>query len=121
MQRSTTVTNRLLVAILMWTCMLATDVKSTSPSRISFGKKPPAGTYSISVNLFKKRGTRGAAIPFRALLKRDGEDDISREGQVENEHEARRVEAFRFTVDNEGEISMSRVGTPLPAPKPGPV
>merc|ERR1712070_507729 len=70
---------------------------------------------------YKKRGTRGAAIPFRALLKRDGEDDISREGQVENEHEARRVEVFRFTVDDEGEISMNRVGTPLPTPKPGPV
>merc|ERR1711976_1140649 len=28
---------------------------------------------------------------------------------------------FRFTVDNEGEIGMSRVGTPLPTTKPGPV
>lgn len=87
-----------------------------------FWKKPLAGTYSIAVNLYKKRGTRGAEIPFRALLKRDGEDDISREGQVGNDSwETRRVEVFRFTVDEEGEISMGRVGTPLPIPVPVPV
>lgn len=85
-----------------------------------FWKKPPAGTYSIVVNLYKKRGTRGASIPFRALLKRDGEDDISREGEVENDTDQRRVEVFRFTVDDDGEISMGRPGTPLPAAKPGP-
>lgn len=85
-----------------------------------FWKKPPAGTYSIVVNLYKKRGTRGASIPFRALLKRDGEDDISREGEVENDTDQRRVEVFRFTVDDDGEISMGRPGSPLPAAKPGP-
>lgn len=85
-----------------------------------FWKKPPAGTYSIVVNLYTKRGTRGASIPFRALLKRDGEDDISREGEVENDTDQRRVEVFRFTVDDDGEISMGRPGTPLPAAKPGP-
>merc|ERR1712072_922483 len=86
-----------------------------------FWKRPPAGVYSIAVNLHKKRGTRGAAIPFRALLKRDGEDDLSREGQVENEPDERRVEVFRFTVDDDAEVTMGRVGTPLPAPKPGPM
>lgn len=85
-----------------------------------FWKKPPAGTYSIVVNLYTKRGTRGASIPFRALLKRDGEDDISREGEVENDTDQRRVEVFRFTVDDDGEISMGRPGSPLPAAKPGP-
>jgi len=85
-----------------------------------FWKKPPAGTYSIFVNIYKKRGTRGASIPFRALLKRDGEDDLSREGEVENEGSKKRVEVFRFTVDEDGEVSMGRVGSPLPAVKPGP-
>jgi len=85
-----------------------------------FWKKPPAGVYSIAVNLYKKRGTRGAAIPFRVLLKRDGEDDLSKEGQVENEPDQRRVEVFRFTIDEDGEVSMGRLGTPLPDPKPGP-
>merc|ERR1712072_1492281 len=80
-----------------------------------FWKKPPAGVYSIKVHLYKKRGARGAAIPFRALLKRDGEDDMSREGQL-NEPDERRVEVFRFTVDDDAEVTMGRVGTPLPAP-----
>merc|ERR1712072_743707 len=84
-----------------------------------FWKKPPAGVYSIKVHLYKKRGARDAAIPFRALLKRDGEDDLSREGAVENYGDKRWVECFRFTVDDDGEITMGRVGTPLPAPKPG--
>lgn len=86
-----------------------------------FWKKPPAGTYSISANLYKKRGAPGAAIPFRALLKRDGEDDISREGQVGHDPvwAKRRVEVFRFTVDDAAEVTMGRVDTPLPAPKPG--
>jgi hypothetical protein len=85
-----------------------------------FWKKPPAGTYSISVNLYKKRGAQGAAIPFRAVLKCDGDDDMSCEGQVENEPGERRVEVFRFTVDDDAEVTMGEVGTPLPAPKPGP-
>lgn len=84
-----------------------------------FWKKPPAGTYSIFVNIYKKRGTRGASIPFRALLKRDGEDALSREGEVENEGSKKRVEVFRFTVDEDAEVSMGRVGSPLPAIKPG--
>lgn len=92
----------------------------SEPVENIFWKKPPAGTYSIVVNLYTKRGTRGASIPFRALLKRDGEDDISREGEVENDTDQRRVEVFRFTVDDDGEISMGRPGSPLPAAKPGP-
>lgn len=83
-----------------------------------FWKKPPAGLYSIKVHLYKKRGARDAAIPFRALLKRDGEEDMSREGAVENDGEKRWVECFRFTVDAEGEITIGRVGTPLPTPAP---
>jgi len=94
--------------------------ESNEPVENIFWKKPPAGTYSINVNLFKKRGTRGSAIPFRALLKRDGEDDMSKEGQVENE--TGRVEVFRFTVDGPfNYCKMGRVGDPLPTPKPGPV
>merc|ERR1712110_772573 len=68
-----------------------------------FWKKPDAGVYSIKVHLYKKRGSRDAAIPFRALLKRDGEENLSREGVVEMAGERRWVEVFRFSVDAEGE------------------
>jgi len=95
-----------------------------------FWKKPLAGTYSISIALNKKHGTRGAAMPFRALLKcdvqggrnervrEDVSKDVSKEGEVRERE--RRVEVFRFTVDDDGDISMGRVGTPLPKVKPGP-
>jgi len=86
-----------------------------------FWKKPPAGVYSIKVDLFKKRGERAAAIPFRALLKRDGEEDLSREGALESEAGKRSVECFRFTVDGDGEITMGDVKTPLPAPNAAPM
>jgi len=86
-----------------------------------FWKKPPAGIYSIRANLYKKRGERAAAIPFRALLQRDGEEDLSREGALENGAGKTSVECFRFTVDGDGEITMGDVKTPLPAPKATPV
>jgi len=86
-----------------------------------FWKKPPAGVYSIKVDLFSKRGERAAAIPFRALLKRDGEEDMSREGALESEAGKRSVECFRFTVDADGEITMGDVKTPMPAPKAAPI
>lgn len=96
--------------------------ESSEPVENIFWKKPPAGVYIIYVNLYKKRGTRGAAIPFRALLRREGEDDLSREGEVEMEpSKSRRVEVFRFTVDKDGEVSMNRVGGPPPGIKPGPM
>merc|ERR1719199_2190737 len=47
--------------------------ESNEPVENIFWKKPPAGVYVIYVNLYKKRGTRGATIPFRALLRREGE------------------------------------------------
>merc|ERR1711988_897397 len=72
-----------------------------------FWKKPPAGVYSIKVKLYRKRGAREGSVPFRAMLKRDGEEDLCREGAVEPS--GREVEVFRFTVDEEGEISMGRV------------
>jgi hypothetical protein len=84
-----------------------------------FWKSPPPGTYSISVNLYKKRGSTNGAIPFRALLKRDGEDTLFHEGGVEQiGATGTPVECFRFAVDNEGKLEMGVVGTPLPAPKP---
>lgn len=96
--------------------------ESSEPVENIFWKKPPAGVYVVQVNLYRKRGTRGAAIPFRTLLKREGEDDLSREGEVEMEpSESRRVEVFRFTVDAGGEVNMNRVGGPLPEMKPGPI
>lgn len=83
-----------------------------------FWKKPPAGTYSIHVHLYRKRGTRGSAIPFRALLKREDEEDLSKEGEVGEESTQRSVECFRFSVDEDGEVKMGRVGTPYPGPAP---
>merc|ERR1719271_2188904 len=61
-----------------------------------FWKNPPAGTYSIHVHLYRKRGTRDSAIPFRVLLKREDEEDLSKEG----------------------EVKMGRVGSPYPGPAP---
>lgn len=92
----------------------------TEPVENIFWKKPPAGVYSISAKIYKKRGTRDAAVPFRALLKREGEEDLSREGALENDGDKRSVECFRFTVDEDGNIAMGRVGTPLPTPTPAP-
>jgi len=86
-----------------------------------FWKKPPAGVYSITAKLYKKRGTREAAVPFRAVLKRDGEDDLSREGALENEGGKRNLEIFRFHVDDDGEITMGKVGDPMPEAKPAPI
>lgn len=87
-----------------------------------FWKKPPAGVYSITVKLYRKRpvGTPGQ-VRFRALLKREDEEDISREGAVGENCDIRRdVEVFRFTVDDEGECTMGVIGSPLPTPKPAP-
>jgi len=81
-----------------------------------FWKKAPAGVYSITVNLYKKRGDGEARVPFRVLLKREGEETLSLEGAVGND--ARKVECFRFTVDDDGEVAMNSLETPLPTPKP---
>jgi len=85
-----------------------------------FWKEPPAGVYSIRVQLYKKRGSREAPVPFRVLLKRDGEETLSREGAVEYAAGHQSVECFRFTVDREGLMTMGSVGAPLPDPKPLP-
>jgi len=91
--------------------------EADEPVENIFWKKPPAGIYSISVDLYKKRGTRGAAIPFRALLKREEEDDLSREGEVEQAEGKKTVEVFRFTVDEDGDTTMGKLNSPLP-PRP---
>lgn len=83
-----------------------------------FWKNPPAGTYSIHVHLYRKRGTRDSAIPFRVLLKREDEEDLSKEGEVAMEDTQRSVECFRFSVDEDGEVKMGKVGTPYPGPAP---
>jgi len=36
---------------------------------------------------------------------------------VGNDGDKKSVECFRFTIDDEGETTMGRVGTPLPTPK----
>jgi hypothetical protein len=69
-----------------------------------FWKNPPAGTYSISVKQFKKRGDRAVDVPFRALLNREGEDLLSVEGAVGTER-GDLVECFRFIVDSEGAVT----------------
>lgn len=81
-----------------------------------FWSKPPAGLYSISVRLYKKRGTRDTPVPFKALLKREGEQDLKHEGAVEFGPEKDDVECFRFTVGDKGGITIATVGTPLLIP-----
>lgn len=87
-----------------------------------FWRKPLAGLYSINVNLYKKRGPRDdrEGVPFKALLRREDEDDLSREGIVyfNAEHGARKIEVFRFTVGDNGDITMNKMDTPLPTPPP---
>lgn len=77
-----------------------------------FWKKAPAGVYSISVKLFKKRGEREGMVPFRALLKVNDEEPRSVEGVVG----AGATECFRFTVDKDGSATMGKVNSPMPAP-----
>merc|ERR1712217_92922 len=88
-----------------------------APLENIFWKKPPAGVYSIKAHLYKKRGSREDAVPFRVLLRRDGEEVSSREGIVQQGGGKETVECFRFSVDDEGGIKMARVGAPLPTPK----
>jgi len=102
--------------------MNARDEETTDePVENIFWKTPPAGVYSIKVNLYKKRGPQGnrEGVPFRALLKREDEDDLSREGIVyfSSTSGDRAVEVFRFTVDEDGNVTMGKVGTPAPAVK----
>jgi len=86
-----------------------------------FWKSPPAGVYSIKVHLYKQRGQRAAAqegVPFRALLKREGEEDLSREGIVyfasNSKNGAKAIEVFRFTVDEDGNVTMGKVSSLAP-------
>jgi len=87
-----------------------------------FWKEPPAGVYIIEVNLYKKRGPREncEGVPFRALLKREGEEDLSRQGLVyfDSSSGARSLEVFRFTVGKNGQVTAGIIGTPSPAVKP---
>lgn len=89
-----------------------------------FWKEPPAGVYCIEVNLYKKRGPREdrEGVPFRALLKREGDEDLSHEGIVyfDSSSGARSLEVFRFIVGENGQVTPGIVGTPLPAVKPRP-
>lgn len=86
-----------------------------------FWKNPPAGVYQIEARLYKKRGSRDAPVPFRALLKQDDvETDLSVEGAL-GSGAAGSVECFRFTVDDDGAIAIGKVGTPMPEPTRAPV
>jgi len=85
-----------------------------------FWKKPPAGLYSISVNLYKDRSGRGgrAEVPFRTILKREDEEDLSVEGQVSSAKNW--VEVFRFKVDGSADTEMQKLNGPLPVQPAGP-
>merc|ERR1712232_896223 len=77
----------------------------SEPVENIFWKKPPAGVYTIFVKLYARRGNQHPQIPFRVLLKRDGEDDLSKEGTVANRGDC--VTCFTFSVDDEGEIKVA--------------
>jgi len=93
--------------------MHARDGEEVSePVENIYWKKPLPGLYSVSAKLFKKRGSRTESIPFRALLKCEGEEDVSHEGALGER--GQEVEIFRFTVKQGGDIKMEPLGTPLP-------
>lgn len=77
-----------------------------------FWESPPAGTYSIRAHLYKRRGTQ-RAVRFRAVLKREGEDDLSVEGAL---RATRTAECFRFEVDSDGRVQVQKTMAPAPAP-----
>merc|ERR1712087_224670 len=87
---------------------------------MGFWKKPPASVYSISVQMYAKRGTREATVPFRAQFKREGETVLSQEGAVGTAPGQASVEVYRFTVDEDGDVFMGTVGSPMPAPVAAP-
>lgn len=68
-----------------------------------FWQQPPAGSYSIRANLYKKRGGRDA-VPFRMVLKCEGEEDRSFEGELKAGPDAT-TECFRFVLAD-GAIEM---------------
>eukprot|EP00927_Polykrikos_kofoidii_P010238 TRINITY_DN14333_c0_g1_i1.p1 TRINITY_DN14333_c0_g1~~TRINITY_DN14333_c0_g1_i1.p1 ORF type:complete len:373 (+),score=78.65 TRINITY_DN14333_c0_g1_i1:117-1235(+) len=82
--------------------------------------KPPAGDYSVSVHMYKHRGSRQTVVPFKAILKREDEDDLFVEGAVSVSDDTRSVECFRFAVGGDGTVEMKSVGTPMPEPTPVP-
>jgi len=95
--------------------MHATDGSTVDePVENIFWEAPPAGTYSIRAHLYKRRGTQ-RAVRFRAVLKREGEDDLSVEGALGVG--TRTVECFRFEVDSDGRARVQKAAiAPAPAP-----
>lgn len=80
-----------------------------------FWKKPPAGVYTISVHLYRKRGVRQGDVPFRALLKREGEEDKSVEGALGSSNTS--INVFTFTVDGDADVTLSGDADTPAAPK----
>lgn len=78
-----------------------------------FWESPPAGTYSIRAHLYKKRGTQ-RAVRFRAVLKREGEEDLSVEGALGVG--PRTTECFRFEVDAAGRVQVQKALAPAAGP-----
>lgn len=73
-----------------------------------YWKKPPPGSYTISAVLFKKRG-KSIRVPFHAILKHQGwSEPLSVEGTMEGNKS--RVDCFKFTVDEDGTVTMARAG-----------
>merc|ERR1712151_784365 len=69
----------------------------------------------VKAHLFRARGSGEARVPFKAVLKREGEEDLCAEGVVTNE--VKQVECFRFTVEADGSVTMGDGKTPMPAAK----
>lgn len=79
---------------------------SKEPVENIFWKKPAAGEYTIRVVMYKKRGL-AQDVPFRALLKREDEDDLSIEGVV-GKSTKKPLTVFRFSVAQDGVVTVGK-------------
>lgn len=79
-----------------------------------FWEHPPAGSYSIQANLYTLRGDADS-VRFRAILKREGQEDVSMEGEVTRSLPT--VECFRFMVDADGSVDVTSAEASAVAPE----
>eukprot|EP00450_Noctiluca_scintillans_P000051 CAMPEP_0194493454 /NCGR_PEP_ID=MMETSP0253-20130528/11663_1 /TAXON_ID=2966 /ORGANISM="Noctiluca scintillans" /LENGTH=298 /DNA_ID=CAMNT_0039334439 /DNA_START=98 /DNA_END=994 /DNA_ORIENTATION=- len=71
--------------------------------------KPPKGSYTISVNLYKIRGSpAGGKVPFRVQLKLPKET-LDYEGTLKNKEQ---VVCFKFFVGEDSKITMGKLALP---------
>jgi len=83
---------------------------SNEPVDNIFWKKPAAGEYTIRVVCYKKRGS-SSETKFRAILKREDEDDLSVEGVV-GKTGKKPLTVFRFSVDADGVVTVGQTKEP---------